>query len=210
MLMLRNGILLLLISTILIAGFASTYIIWTTPRTYYVAVTVGTTQPHTSVLDFARDILGYIFSAPRSVKSNATTPAVVTTPSSYEDVEDVWDFMAYANAHKDEINTKLQELAAEMGVELPQGDYAVYVEVVRPNGEAVYITLHYSDGEFTGVEEGWQAAPNETVVAKITHVKEEFLIKCFKLLMGGEYEELNDEAVHGYFAKSYIIEEINI
>jgi len=209
MMIMRNAILLLLISVILIAGFSTAYMMWMTPREYYIAVTVGVTEPHTSVLDFARDLLGYIFSTPRTAKTNATTPSAVTTPTTYEDIEDVWQFVNYANVHKEEISTKLHELADQMGVELPEGDYAVFVQVVRPGGEAVYITLHYSDGKFTGITEGWQAARNETVVAKITHVKEEFLVKCFKLLMEGDYEELNDEAVHGYFAKSYIIEEVN-
>jgi len=205
----RNVIFALLISTILVAGFASTYIMWATPRTYYITVTVGTTRPHTSVLDFARDVLSYIISTPRAAKSNATTPTVVTSPTTYEDIEDVWQFVNYVNAHKDEINDKLHELADKMDVELPEGNYAVFVQVVRPDGSAVYLTFHYSDGRFTGVEEGWQTRSGETVVAKITHVKEEFLVKCFKLLMEGDYEELNDEAVHGYFAKSYIIEEVN-
>lgn len=208
--MLRNAILLLLISTILVAGISTAYMIWAAPRTYYLTVTVGTTKPHTSILDFARDILGYIFATPRNPTTNATAPTMVTSPSSYEDIEDVWQFKEYVNTHEDEINTKLHELVEQIGVELPEGDYAVFVQVVRPNGEAVYLTFHYSDGKFTGVEEGWQASPSETVVAKITHVKEEFLVKCFKLLMSGEYEELNDEAVHGYFTKSYIIEEVNI
>jgi len=209
MLMVRNLIIGLLVTTILVAGFASTYIMWSSPREYYIAITIGVTEPHTSVLDFARDILGYIFSTPRAATDNATTPTVVTSPTTYKDIEDVWQFIEYANEHKDEINTKLHELASEMGVDLPSGSYAVFVQVVRPGGEAVYLTFHYSDGKFTGVDEGWSANEGETVVAKITHVKEEFLIKCFKLLMSGEYEELNDEAVHGYFAKSYIIEEVN-
>lgn len=209
--MYRNAIFAILIMAILLGSFMTAYLMWQSPRAYYIAITVGVTRPQTSPFEFFRDLFGYIFARPRVPEVNATKPVLAAkTPMSYEEVEDVWQFIDYVNAHESEINAKLQELAARYGVELPKGDYAVFVQVVRPGGEAVYLTFHYSDGKFTRVEEGWHAYPNETVVAKITHVKEEFLIRCFKLLMEGKYEQLNDEAVHGYFAKSYVIEEINL
>ncbi|RLC85993.1 MAG: hypothetical protein DRJ03_10070 [Chloroflexi bacterium] len=200
----------LLISVVVLATCTTAYLMWSSPRIYYIAVTVGTTEPHSGIFDFVRDLFAPLFTRPRVATANATMPTTTTKPMTLDDVDDVWDFVEYANAHKSEINSHLAALAEEMGVDLPEGSYAVYVEVVRKNGEAVYLTLHYADGRFEGITYGWSAEPGEKVIAKITHVKEEFLIKCFKLLMEGKYEELNDEAIHGYFAKSYILEEVNI
>ncbi|RLG72816.1 MAG: hypothetical protein DRO23_09870 [Thermoprotei archaeon] len=207
-----NGprVLSFLVLTIVFMGLCTAaYLTWATPRIYYIVVTVGETQPHTSVLDFLRDLVAVLVAKPRTATTNATEPTYITVPATLDEVDDVWDFVEYANAHKDEVNTHLSALAQELGVELPEGNYAVFVEVVRENGEAVYLTVHYSNGKFEGITYGWEPYPGETVVAKITRVKEEFLIKCFKLLMEGKYEELNDEVVHGYFAKSYIIEEVS-
>ena len=133
-----------------------------------------------------------------------STPQQVTTPSTVDEISNIYELVAYCNAHPDLINQRIGEAAQKYDYEVP--DVTCQVQLITTDGSGtVETTWFFSNGKVRKIEYGLTGS---NVKAKIVS-DESFAVTEIKLFLKGQFEAAGEKAEEE-FGKKYKVTYYNL
>jgi len=131
-------------------------------------------------------------------------PRQVAAPASVDEISNIYELVAYCNAHPDLVNQRIQEVSQQYGYQVPS--VTCQVQVITTDGSGtVYTTWFFSQGKFSKIEYGLSG---NNVKAKIVG-DEGFIVSEVKLFLKGLFEAAKSRA-EDEFGKKYKITYYNL
>jgi len=136
--------------------------------------------------------------------SEPSEPQQVSPPTSVDEVSNIYELVAYCNAHPDLVNQRIQEASHQYGYEVPSVTCQVQLTTTDGSG-TVETTWFFSQGKFQKIEYG---LTGDNVKAKIVG-DEGFIVSEVKLFLKGMFEAAKNRA-EDEFGKKYRVTYYNL
>ncbi len=136
--------------------------------------------------------------------SEPSEPKQVSPPATVDAISDIYELVAYCNAHPDLVNQRIQEASHQYGYEVPSVTCQVQLTTTDGSG-TVETTWFFSQGKFQKIEYG---LTGDNVKAKIVG-DEGFIVSEVKLFLKGMFEAAKNRA-EDEFGKKYRVTYYNL
>jgi len=128
------------------------------------------------------------------------TPKTVAAPATIDGIDNIFELVAYCNAHPDLVNKRIQEAAQKYDYQIPKTACQVRVTTTDGSG-TVQTTWFFKDGKFVKVEYGYKGT---NVKGEIIS-DEDFAVLEMKLFLKGNFEKAKQLAEDEYGKKYRVI-----
>jgi len=128
--------------------------------------------------------------------SEPSAPRQVTAPATVDEIDNIYELVAYCNAHPELVNRKIEEAANQYGYTVPSVTCQAQLTTTGKSG-TVETTWFFVRGKFQKIEYGLKGS---NVKAKIIS-DESFAVSEMKLFLKGSFETARVKAEEGYGSK---------
>ena len=136
--------------------------------------------------------------------SEPSEPKQVSPPTTVDEISDIYELVAYCNAHPDLVNQRIQEASHQYGYQVPSVTCQAHLTTTDGSG-TVETTWYFSQGKFQKVEFGLSG---NNIKAKIVG-DESFIVSEVKLFLRGMFESAKNRAEQE-FGKKYRVTYYNL
>ncbi|MCD6241507.1 hypothetical protein J7K27_08385 [Candidatus Bathyarchaeota archaeon] len=145
--------------------------------------------------------IGKLASQPEySTPGEPTSPKAVAPPATVDDIDNIFELVAYCNAHPDLVNKRIQEAAEHYDYQIPKVTCQARVTTTGKSG-TVQTTWFFKDGKFQKIEYGFKGT---NVKAEVVS-DESFAVTEVKLFLKGQFEQAENLAKEGYGTKYRVL-----